>query len=260
MTIQSIFLFAPAESAQPDCGAPAYAIGLAKAYGARLTVFCVALDVTTPGKQADSTKTADAIAAAALAAGVECRKLTQHSHAIGIHEVLAEHARVHDLVVIGVNREGLLSERQVAEYLMFESGRPLLLVPSACAVGEKPVIVAAAWDNTAAAARALGDALALLAAPEVVLITIDGEKQVQGDLDSEALVAAAVRRGISARHVLAELGNRTMASALQDEALGHGASLLVMGAFGHSRMRRFILGSATSDLMQKIRMPVLVSH
>jgi nucleotide-binding universal stress UspA family protein len=260
MTIQSIFLFAPAESAQPHCGAPAYAIGLAKAYGASLTVFCVALDVTTPGRQADAPGTANAIAAAALAAGVECRTLTEHSHAIGIHEVLAEHARIHDLVVIGVNRTGLLSERHVAEYLMFESGRPLVLVPPACDSGEKPVRVAAAWDNTAAAARALGDASALLAVPDLVLVTIDGEKQVQGDLDSDALVAAAARRGISARHILAELGNRTMAAALQDEALAHGASLLVMGAFGHSRMRRFVLGSATSDLMQNIRMPVLVSH
>ena len=260
MTIQSIFLVAPAESAQPHCGASAYAIGLAEAYGASLTVFCVALDVTTPGRQADAPGTANAIAAAALAACVECRTLTEHSHAIGIHEVLAEHARVHDLVVIGVNRDGLLSERHVAEYLMFESGRPLVLVPPACASGEKPVKVAAAWDNTAAAARALGDAAALFAVPDVVFVTIDGEKQIQGDLDSEALVAAASRRGISARHVLADLGNRSVAEALQQEALAHGASLLVMGAFGHSRMRRFVLGSATSDLMQNIRMPVLVFH
>ncbi len=260
MTIQSIFLFAPAESAQPHCGAPAYAIGLAKAYGASLTVICVALDVTTPGRQADAPGTANAIAAAALAAGVECRTLTEHSHAIGIHEVLADHSRVHDLVVIGVNRDGLLSERQVAEYLMFESGRPLVLVPPACAAGKKPVKVAAAWDNTAAAGRALGDASALLAVPDMVFVTIDGEKQVRGDLDSQDLVAAAACRGISARHVLADLGNRSVAAALQDEALAHGASLLVMGALGHSRMRRFVLGSATSDLMQNIRMPVLVSH
>ena len=260
MSIQSIFLFAPAESAEPHCGAPAYAIGLAKAYGARLTIFCVALDVTTPGRQADAPGVAKAIAEAALAAGVECHKITQHSHAIGIHEILAEHARVHDLVVIGVNQDGLLSERQVAEYLMFESGRPLLLVPPSGSAVEKPKKVAVAWDNTAASARALGDAAALLEVADAVFVTIDGEKQVQGDLDSETLVTAAARRGISARCVLADLGNRTVAAALQEEALAQGASLLVMGAFGHSRMRRFVLGSATSDLMQKIRMPVLVSH
>lgn len=260
MSIQSIFLFAPAESAEPHCGAPAYAIGLAKAYGARLTIFCVALDVTTPGRQADAPGVAKAIAEAALAAGVECHKITQHSHAIGIHEVLAEHARVHDLVVIGVNQDGLLSERQVAEYLMFESGRPLLLVPPSGSAAERPKKVAVAWDNTAASARALGDAAALLEVADAVFVTIDGEKQVQGDLDSETLVTAAARRGISARCVLADLGNRTVAAALQEEALAQGASLLVMGAFGHSRMRRFVLGSATSDLMQKIRMPVLVSH
>lgn len=260
MTIKSIFLFAPAESAQPDCGAPAYAIGLARAYGARLTVFCVALDVTTPGRQADAPAAANAIAAAALAAGVECDQITEHSHAIGVHEVLAEHARVHDLVVIGVGQDGLLSERQIAEYLMFESGRPVVLVPPACSAGDRPGTAAIAWDNTAAAARALGDAAALFGIADAVFVTIDGEKLVQGDLDPTELVAAAARRGITARRVLADLGNRTIAAALQDEGQASGASLLVMGAFGHSRLRRFVLGSATSDLMKTIRMPVLVSH
>lgn len=260
MSLKSILLFAPAESADPHGGPAAHAIAIARACSAHLTVFCVALDVTTPGKAADARSIADAIARAAGEAGVECRTITDHSHAIGIHEVLAEHARIHDLVVIGVNPEGLLSERQIAEYLMFESGRPLLLVPSDCAAGERPDSVAIAWDNTAAASRALGDALALFEPTSAAFVTIAGEKLVQGDIDSDALVGAASRRGIQARRVMAELGTRTIAAALQEEAQAQGASLLVMGAFGHSRLRRFVLGSATSDLLHRLRMPVLVSH
>ena len=260
MTIRSVFLFAAAESAEASRGAPALAIGLAKACGARLTAFCVALDVTTPGGTADASQIAEAIAQAAGAAGVECRTITQHSHAIGVHEVVAEHARVHDIAVIGANPDGLLSERQVAEYLMFASGRPVLLVPAACLGWEWPAKAAVAWDNTAAAARALGDAASLLGIADAVFLTINGEKLVQGDLDSPALMAAAADRGIAGIHVLASLGDRQVADALQDEALANGASLLVMGAFGHSRLQRFVLGSATSGLLQRLRMPALVSH
>lgn len=260
MTIRSVFLFAAAGTAEASRGAPAYAIGLAKAHEARLTVFCVALDVTTPGAGADTLQLAEAIGQAAREAGVECRTITQHSHAIGVHEIVAEHARVHDIAVIGANPDGLLSERQVAEYLMFASGRPVLLVPASSPAGQWPAKAAVAWDNTAAAGRALGDARALLETASAVFVTIDGEKLIQGDLDSPALVKAAADRGIAATHVLAGLGDRSVADALQDEALANGASLLVMGAFGHSRLHRFVLGSATSGLLQRLRMPALVSH
>lgn len=260
MALRSIFLFAPAESARADRGAPAYAISLAKAHGARLTVFCVALDVTTPGRRADAPAVAQAIRDAALAAGVDCTPITEHSHAIGVHEVVAEHARVHDLSVAGADTEGLLSEREVTEHLLFDSGRPVLLVPAAHAAPYVSGPVAAAWDNTAAAARALGDAIALLELQSVHLLTAEGDKQLRGDLGPEAQITALDRRGVDGRHALVDLQGRSIAETLQEEAAARGASLLVMGAFGHSRLRRFVLGSATTDLLANPRMPALLSH
>ena len=260
MTTRSILLFAPAETADARHGPAAYAIGLAKQHGASLTIFSVALDVTTPGRRTDAPTAAAAICEAAEGAGVRCSVVTEHSHAIGVPEVIAEHARVHDLSVTGSDGDGLLSERQIAEHLMFDSGRPVLVVPRAYADSPVHGSAAIAWDHSAAAARALGDAVALLSVEEAHFLAIGGDKPLRGDLDSGQLVALAERRGLQARHATVALGDRTIADALQQEARSRGAGLLVMGAFGHSRLRRFVLGSATAAVLEATRMPTLLSH
>ncbi len=93
-----------------------------------------------------------------------------------------------------------------------------------------------------------------------MLLTIDGDKQIPGELDADALLLATRRRGITARPVNAAKGGRTIAEALQDEAIAAGAGLLAMGGYGHSRLRRFILGSATAGLLAAPRLPTLLSH
>ena len=235
MTVRSILLFAPAETADARHGPAAYAIGLARQHDASLTIFSVTLDVTTPGRRIDAPTAAAAIREAAEGAGVRSSVVTEHSHAIGVHDVIAEH-------------------------LMFDSGRPVLVVPRAHADSPAHGSAAIAWDNSAAAARALGDAVALLSVEEAHFLAIGGDKHLRGDLDSSQLVALAERRGLHARHATVALGNRTIADALQQEARSRGAGLLVMGAFGHSRLRRFVLGSATAGVLEATHMPTLLSH
>lgn len=260
MTIKSVFLLAPAETAVVGSGPVAFAISMAKAYGASLTVFAVALDVTTPARTTDVTAVIADLQKAADSAGVSCSLITEHSHALGVNQVVAEHARLHDISIVGSQDMGLLNERMLAEYLMFESGRPVIVVPPTHAAHFTPEAVAVAWDNTPAAARALGDAIALLAPEHVHFLTIVGEKELPTDLDSTALVTATGKRGVKADYVKAALFGRNIASALQEEAATTGSDMLVMGAFGHSRLRRFILGSATADILQHSRMPTLLSH
>lgn len=260
MTIKSIFLFAPAETADAIKGPAAYAISLAKAYGARLTIFTVAVDVTTPGRQTDALAVAASLRSAAETADVDCKLVTEHSHAMGIHEVVAEHARLHDLSVTGCSSGGLLSEKIIAEYLMFESGRPVIVVPANYEGPYQKGPLAVAWDNSSAAARALGDAIALFAPDQVELLSIEGEKPLPTDLDSARLVEVISRRSTKARHRVAQLAGRSIATALQEEANASGCGLLAMGAFGHTRLRRFVLGSATSDILKNNQMPTLLSH
>ncbi|HRK19897.1 MAG TPA: universal stress protein [Hyphomicrobiaceae bacterium] len=260
MTIKSVFLFTPAELTQADRGPAAYAISLARTASAHLTIFTVALDVTTPGQHTDAAAVGLALSRAADAAGVRHTLVTKHSHAIGVHEAIAEHARLHDVSVLGSSLSGLLSEKQITESLLFESGRPAIVVPGSHSAPFRCGTVAAAWDNTGAAARALGDALALLRPERMHLLTITGEKPVSTDIGNASLVELLARRGVAADHSVVPLGNRTIAAALQDEAIDRRADLLCMGAYGHSRFRRFVFGSATADLLRNSKMPTLLSH
>lgn len=260
MAIKSVFLFAPAETTNAEMGAAHFAIGLSKAHNARITIFAVALDVTTPGRNIDVRSVAASLVAAAEASGVQSTLVTEHSHALGVHEVVAEHARLHDLSVIGSTSLGLLNERMLAEYLLFESGRPVIVVPDQHSTAFQSGALSVAWDNSAAAARALGDAIALLEPEQIHFLTISGEKALPTDMDSEALVNVTNRRGVQADHKTASLSGRSIGSALQQEAMTAGSTLLVMGAYGHSRLRSFVLGSATADILKNGKMPTLLSH
>lgn len=260
MALHSIFLFAPAETAIASKGPAAFAIALAKAHGANLTIFSVATDVTTPGKNVDAGAIAASLKSAADASGVRCTLVTEHSHAIGVHEAVAEHARLHDLSITGCNIAGLLSEKIIAEYLMFESGRPVIVVPADYDAPYQKGPLAIAWDNSSAAARALGDAIALFTPDQVQLLSIEGEKPLPTDLDTAQLVEVIGRRSTNASHRFAPLSGRSIGAALQEEAKANGCGLLVMGAFGHTRLRRFVLGSATSDILKNNQMPTLLSH
>lgn len=258
MAIRSIFLMAPAETSDPARGAVACAIDLARQHEAHLTVFCVALDVTTPGRHVDAEPVAAAIRAAAATAGVAVELITQHSHAVGLPQVVAEYARLHDVSVTGSSGEGLLSERLLAEHLLFDSGRPLLLVPPTWTGTIVVDRAAIAWDNSAAAARALGDAIALFDVRNVALLAIEGDKPFGMGIERAVVIAMAARRGLTAELVSADLAGRSIATALQQEA--GDAGLLAMGGFGHSRLRRFILGSATAGVLAHPTMPILLAH
>jgi nucleotide-binding universal stress UspA family protein len=259
MSLNSILLFTTAESATVERGPAAYAVALAAAHGASLTVLAVNLDVTTPGRQGDPDECAEAIGAAARRAGVETVLVTGHSRAMGIHEVVAEHARHHDLVILGCGGEGMITGAAMAEHLLFAGGRPMILVPEGFS-GAAPRTFAVAWDNTPAAARALGDARPLIGELPLTFLTIGGDKQVQTDMPLEAVLAAAARRGLNARAASADKGDREIAEALQQESMALGADLLVMGGFAHSTLRRMVLGSATAGILAGPQMPVLLSH
>ena len=77
---------------------------------------------------------------------------------------------------------------------------------------------------------------------------------------AETLASSLAKRGFDARPLNATLGKKTIAEALQYSALNHGAQLLAMGGFGHSRIRDFVLGGASKGILTELRLPVLLSH
>jgi nucleotide-binding universal stress UspA family protein len=167
-------------------------------------------------------------------------------------------ARYRDLAIVPWSEDNLTS-RELAEALIFGAGRPVLLVPEtheAVAISH----VAVAWDGSRVAARALADARPFLAAGARVTVLMAGdEKKLEAGI-GDLLVDSLSRRGVTAAVRTVSAKDRPVAQALQDACGEVGAGLLVMGGYGHSRLRDFVVGGATQGVLAATTMPVLMSH
>jgi nucleotide-binding universal stress UspA family protein len=170
-----------------------------------------------------------------------------------------EEARTFDLVLLPWSAETLAAQ-DMAQALVFGAGVPVIIVPPSTSVGAVDHI-AIAWDGSRVAARALCDALPLLAAGgRISVVTLQDEKSLSSSNIAQTLAASLQRRGYTAHAVNITLDDRTIAKALQEAALSEGAQLLAMGGFGHSRLRDFILGGATKGVFSDLHLAVLLSH
>jgi nucleotide-binding universal stress UspA family protein len=121
--------------------------------------------------------------------------------------------------------------------------------------------VVVAWDGSRVAARAIADAQPLLAhASMVTVLTVTDEKRLPGKDIGERLAQGLRTRGLVAEAVSIQAGARSIGAALQQHSLTIGGDLLVMGGYGHSRVRDFVLGGATEDILANLQLPVLLSH
>jgi nucleotide-binding universal stress UspA family protein len=166
-------------------------------------------------------------------------------------------ARFHDLVVLARTPE-LSSER--IQNLVAQVGRPIVIAPpKPVQVIGKTVVVA--WKDGPEAARALGAALPLLLGAKRVIILSVSEDSAGDDTDlvsAEGVAKALKWHGITAE-VQMSYGPSVSASAkILEIAYGLDADLLVMGAYGHSRMREFVFGGVTRDILTDCAIPVLM--
>lgn len=172
-----------------------------------------------------------------------------------------------DLLVIGQadpDNPPSVVARSLIEDLLMVSGRPLLLVPYAGTFENVGQNVLIGWTRTRESARAVHDALPLIApSAAVTVLTVESTKPVrQAQVAPTAGIAAHLSRhglAVSAARTLISDG-LTPADALLDYASDIGADLLVVGGYGHSRTREMIMGGVTRDLLRHMTVPVLMSH
>lgn len=174
-------------------------------------------------------------------------------------ERAAAHARYYDLALAGWEA-GNPTSRMTAEALIFGAGRPVLILPEHTS-RKRFANVAIAWDGTRTAARAVTDALPFLErASRIVVMTVVGEKPLAEDDIGARLAAGLGERGFAAEALTIDAEDVAVAVTLQERAIAAGADLLVMGGYGHSRLRDFVLGGATQGTLDDLRLPVLMSH
>jgi nucleotide-binding universal stress UspA family protein len=171
-------------------------------------------------------------------------------------------ARRFDLSVVAQARpESDGPESLIAEQALFDSGRPVLVVPYIQTAPFKADRVLLCWDGSRTAARAAADALPFLTRAKAIEIFI----VETGKLKSDEIPGADIA-GHLARHDLTVSVERTVAgdtdvaSVILSHAADVGADMLVMGGYGHSRLREFILGGATRTILRSMTVPTLMSH
>lgn len=169
---------------------------------------------------------------------------------------LATAARGVDLTIVAGRAEGGLGAALASgvEDLIAAAGGPVLVLPPAGASTEIGLRVLIGWNGSREAARATRDALPLLAAAsDVALLSLDAE----GEDTLAAAGGMLERHGVRAELLRRERGEAGKGEALLAVAAERAADLLVMGAYGHSRLRELMFGGATRDVLKGATLPVL---
>lgn len=175
-------------------------------------------------------------------------------------------AALYDLVVLGqpnpeAEQGGSFGLRPAE--IVLGGGRPVLIVPYAgsfAAVGRHAII---GWNRRREAVRAMHDAMPLLERAEAVtVIEVDPAAPVPGEsaILAENIAAGLSRRGIVASAETADAGDLAVDDVLLSRAADLGADLLVMGAYGHSRLREYVLGGVSRGIFRQMTVPVLMAH
>jgi nucleotide-binding universal stress UspA family protein len=173
-------------------------------------------------------------------------------------DVVAAHSRLSDMVVFGEGN-ATAAGGSTLEAAMMSGGRPVLIAPKACAIHVGGA-VSIGWDESQMAAHAVTAAIPFLEKARSVTILSVGGKEL--DPEPGSLLADYLSlHGITASvHLVEQQSGRSVGGALLDEAEKHGADLLVVGGYGHSRLREFIVGGATQHIRSHATIPVLMAH
>jgi nucleotide-binding universal stress UspA family protein len=172
-------------------------------------------------------------------------------------------ARLHDLVILGQPNPDAAMAGVRPEEVVLASGRPVLVVPYAGEFTELGRHVLVAWSGTRESARALHDAMFLIErADAVTVLEVDrpAEGEAIPDLAAADVAAALQRRGVAAKAESTVSDGTPIADIILSTAADLTADLIVMGAWGHSRLREFVLGGVSRGILEELTVPVLMSH
>jgi nucleotide-binding universal stress UspA family protein len=260
---------------------------IAKQLGAHLTAVAFGMDARLPaGVYADSYNLGDIIAAEYQRGSTNAHRLVAEFQDVtrrqGIsHEHLLEQcvpaeiaartvelAHLNDLSVVPVKTDNG-GQRDIIEALLFGAGRPVLLFPEAASpdLPDRFDQIAVAWDNKAPSARAVADALPLLRSAKMVrLVTIENEEKTSATPKSglvrscEALGRHLARHSIDIAVANLDAKGDAAGDVLADYVMKNRIDLLVMGAYGHARLKEIVLGGATDTILREPPGYVLMSR
>jgi nucleotide-binding universal stress UspA family protein len=176
--------------------------------------------------------------------------------------LLVEEARLHHLTTLPVRKDDE-NHQDIAERLIFESGRPVVIFPERATrpLAKSFESIAVAWDGSRAAARAVADAMPFLRrASHVRIFSAIDDKPMPSASRGREIAQQLESEGVNAVYEEVSKKSDSIGNFLESYVATHSSDLLVMGAFGHSRLREFILGGATRSILMNPPGWVMFSH
>jgi nucleotide-binding universal stress UspA family protein len=212
--------------------------------------------------EADAKSAIDRFAQATGRAGLSAEPLTITASLAGAGQQFGRIARRFDLAVVGQAEPEIGAiENIIAETTLFESGRPMIMVPYIQKGPLKLNKVMVCWDGSRQAARAIGDAMPLLAkAGRVEIVIIANDPGKQDEIEGVDMGQHLARHGLKVEVQRIPGGDVDVADALLSHAADSGADFMVMGGYGHSRLREFVLGGVTRTIFHSMTVPTLMAH
>lgn len=277
--MKDALLYIPPAGGTAAEAANRFAAGLAQHFQADVTGVTFVFDVAPPlrlyapltddaNTQALRAQNRDRAAAAldlaaAIFGGTQARftGATEECLEIQAGDVLVEYARLRDVAILPNERGKTPMDRGLIEEVLFGAARPIVLVPDHGKTLFKPSRAMIAWDYSRPAARAVADALPLLhTAGHAHVVTVTDDKELNPRLGATELARHLAKHKIEVTIHQVTRGRAGIGEALLGQAQALDANLLVMGGYGHSRARQFILGGATESVLTEAPLPILMSH
>jgi nucleotide-binding universal stress UspA family protein len=255
-----------------------YAISVASAFDAHLSAVACAYEpvivgMTYPGapasvidsfraeSEAEADRAKRTFDANAQRAGLSADSFVISATASGAADKLGELAREYDLSIVAQAQPDYdIAESLAIEGALFGSGRPVLVVPYIQSSGLKLDRVMVCWDSSRNAARAIGDAMPLLRrAGTIEVVTVESRER-RNELAGAKIAAHLARHGLKVELKPIVSPELYVADAILSTAADTCADLIVMGGYGHTRLREFVLGGATRGILGAMTVPTLMAH
>ena len=195
-------------------------------------------------------------------AGISAEPLMTSASLAGAGDRFARMAQRFDLAIVGQAQPEISSMEQIiGETTLFESGRPMIMVPYIQKAPFKTDNVMICWDGSRTAARAVADAIPVIRnSGRVEIVIVTNERGKEDEIEGADIGQHLARHGLKVDVHRISGGNIDVADALLSHAADSGADLMVMGGYGHSRLREFVLGGVTRSIFESMTVPVLMSH
>lgn len=256
-----------------------YAISVAEAFEAHVLGVAFSYEPIIPGavmggippefiesQRAESDQLAQKAVArfeeAARRAGISAETRIISASISGAADQFGRLGRRFDLVMVGqAERDKAAAAEVVDEGALFESGRPVIFVPFIQKAGLKLDRVVVCWDASRAAARAIADAMPfLLKAKQVEIVIVSGKAGKNDEVPGADLGQHLARHGLKVDVKRITSPDIDVASTILSYAADSSADMLVMGGYGHSRLREFVWGGVTRGILETMTVPALMSH